>query len=191
MIEIVMKIIMTYSCLSFLPVIYFINNILIKYQNLIKISNIRFFKYYISNQDFTYFIISITLFLSSSIISLCICHKNRSVNIGSKEELLIVEIKQINSDFLPSYLGYFFVALSIQNIQALLFIFITLFIFIYRSQIFYFNPFFLIIGYKYYEIKDDSSSSKIVISKRDITTVKNLYFDSLTKINNYTFMDID
>lgn len=57
-------------------------------------------------------------------------------------------IEEANNAFLPSYLGYFFVALSVNSVQTMVFVYLIVFIFTYFSQTLYFNPLFLLLGYK-------------------------------------------
>ncbi|MGL5074887.1 MAG: hypothetical protein ACRDBG_03450, partial [Waterburya sp.] len=61
-------------------------------------------------------------------------------------------IEHANNSFLPSYLGYFFVALSIGNCETLWFVYGVLFVFTFLSQALYFNPLFLLFGYEFYNI---------------------------------------
>ncbi|WP_250691232.1 hypothetical protein, partial [Escherichia coli] len=56
----------------------------------------------------------------------------------------VISVEHANNSFLPSYLGYFFVALSINNWVALFFVYGVLFIFTFLSQALYFNPLFLV-----------------------------------------------
>lgn len=53
-------------------------------------------------------------------------------------------------EFLPVYLGYFFVALSISDCTTLCFIYLIVFTFLIQTQ--YFNPIFLLFGYHFYHI---------------------------------------
>ena len=67
----------------------------------------------------------------------------------------IIEIENSTNNFLPSYLGYFFVALSISDNDFLTMsiIYCIIVLFVFYSQTNYFNPFLLILGYKFYKIK--------------------------------------
>jgi hypothetical protein len=58
----------------------------------------------------------------------------------------VANIEHANNSFLPSYLGYFFVALSIGNWETLVFVYAVLFTFTFLSQALYFNPLLLIFG---------------------------------------------
>ena len=101
----------------------------------------------------------------------------------------ITEIENVNNAFLPSYLGYFFVALSINDFQTLIFVFCLIFIFTFVSQTLYFNPIFLIFGYKFYNVCTNNKSKLFIITKNEITNIEELEFNNLKRINNFTFID--
>lgn len=102
----------------------------------------------------------------------------------------ITEVEDANNSYLPSYLGYFFVALSVNNDVTLFWVFITLLVFTFNSQTLYFNPNFLFFGYSFYYVTIETGMKIFIISKRsDIKTVDNLKFDTLRRINNFTFID--
>ena len=77
----------------------------------------------------------------------------------------VVEVEHANNSFLPSYLGYFFVALSISDWETLIFVYGVLFIFTFLSQALYFNPLFLLFGYEFYNIKTKNGASIFLISR--------------------------
>lgn len=92
---------------------------------------------------------------------------------------------------LSVYLGYFFVAVGIPNGDWITvgFIYILIFFFIFFSQIQYFNPIFLLFGYKFYSISKMDGLKIYIITKRRIKTFKGLEFKKLRRINDYTFID--
>jgi hypothetical protein len=77
----------------------------------------------------------------------------------------VASIEHANNSFLPSYLGYFFVALSISNTETLWFSYGVLFVFTYLSQALYFNPLFLLFGYEFYNITTKNGTAIFLISK--------------------------
>ena len=101
----------------------------------------------------------------------------------------VVEVENANNAFLPSYLGYFFVALSVNSNETLWFVFIILFVFTYLSQTLYFNPLFLFFGYHFYNISTTNKSKLFVISKDEINKIDDIEFSNLKRINNFTFID--
>lgn len=103
----------------------------------------------------------------------------------------IKSVEMANDVYLPSYLGYFFIALSIpaNDKVTLIAIFAILFVFVFFSQTLYYNPIFLIFGYKFYYIVNSNDIKVFLISRQEIRTVKNLSFGKLRRINDFTFID--
>ena len=64
----------------------------------------------------------------------------------------VLDVECANDAYLPSYLGYFFVAFSISDWDTLIWIGILLLIFAFFFQTWYFNPLFLLFGYKFYHV---------------------------------------
>lgn len=104
----------------------------------------------------------------------------------------IVEIKNVSNQFLPNYLGYFFIALSINNGDYLTMIIISgmILIFLFVSQHNYFNPLFLILGYNFYDIKTKNGKSLLLISKSEKLSEKGEEKITTYRINDFTFIEI-
>lgn len=134
---------------------------------------VSYLVYFLLPIIFTYFSLLISSFLGNSNISK-----------GS-----ITEVENANNAFLPSYLGYFFVALSVNNCETLIFVFVILFAFTFLSQTLYFNPLFLIFGYHFYNISTSNKAKLFVITRNEINKVDDIEFSSLKRINNFTFID--
>lgn len=100
-------------------------------------------------------------------------------------------IEHANNSFLPSYLGYFFVALSVSNWETLLFVYGVLFIFTFRSQALYFNPLFLLYGFEFYNITTTSKASIFLISREKYKVPSDIAIARAFRINNYTFIERD
>lgn len=108
------------------------------------------------------------------------------------DEIITGGIKQVesaNGSYLPSYLGYFFVALSINDFETFVCVGFIIFIFTYFSQAQIFNPMFLLFGYKFYTVNIEDQITFFVISQKNILSIKNLKFSNLKRINNYTYID--
>lgn len=101
----------------------------------------------------------------------------------------VKSISHANNSFLPSYLGYFFVALSIENFNVLIFIYATLFVFTFLSQALYFNPLFLVYGYDFYNIETRNGATVFLISKGNYKKPLDVEINSASRINNYTFIE--
>lgn len=98
-------------------------------------------------------------------------------------------IEHANNSFLPSYLGYFFVALSINNNETLIFVYGVLFIFTFLSQALYFNPLFLLFGFEFYNIKTNNGTAIFLISKFKYKRPDEIDIAKAYRINNYTFIE--
>ena len=99
-------------------------------------------------------------------------------------------VEAASGSYLPSYLGYFFVALSIEDFETLICVGIVIFLFTFFSQAQIFNPMFLLFGYKFYVVEVDGQITFFLISRRSILSTRNLEFTYLKRINNYTYIDV-
>ncbi len=98
-------------------------------------------------------------------------------------------IELANDSFLPSYLGYFFVTLSVPNLMTLSMVFGVLFVFLLCSQNLYYNPVFLLYGYKFYYVTNADGMKIFVITRKTIKSTRELEFTNLGRINYFTFID--
>lgn len=101
----------------------------------------------------------------------------------------VTDIEQANNAFLPSYLGYFFVALSVTSTETLWFIFAILFLFTFFSQTLYFNPLFLLIGFHFYYLTTTNRTKIFLITRKSLKNPDNIDLPRLKRINNFTFID--
>lgn len=114
-----------------------------------------------------------------------------SLDTDTIDKLSISVIEPANDAFLPSYLGYFFVALSAPNIEVFLYVFGIICVFIYHSRISYFNPIFFLVGFNFYYITNNKNTKVLIITRKQLKEPKNVEFKNLKRINNYTFMDME
>lgn len=125
--------------------------------------------------------------LSILTVHICECGVNDKVN-------KINSLVDVTNEYMPVYLGYIFVAVSINNLELFVLIYVLLLVLIYRTQIVAYNPMFCLFGYHYYKITVFGSHQSIevfVISKlKNIKDYHLLKFDKLSKINEFTYMDI-
>lgn len=103
----------------------------------------------------------------------------------------VESIEHANNSFLPSYLGYFFVALSINNWESLVFVYGVLFVFTFLSQALYFNPLFLIYRFEFYNITNTNGAAIFLISRSKYKTPSEINISKAFRINNYTFIERD
>ena len=101
----------------------------------------------------------------------------------------VESIEHANNSFLPSYLGYFFVALSIGNWETLGFVYSVLLIFTFLSQALYFNPLFLLFGYEFYNITTKNGTAIFLISRHKYKRPDEIQIPLAYRINNYTFIE--
>ena len=102
----------------------------------------------------------------------------------------VKEIELANNNFLPTYLGYFFVSLGINDVPTLVVIFLIIYIFTFLSQTLYFNPIFLLFGFHFYFIKTSANVKIFLITKKQLKTPGENDFENLRRINNYTFIEL-
>lgn len=101
----------------------------------------------------------------------------------------IENVEYANDAFLPSYLGYFFVALDVPNVETLCFVYPLIFVFTFLSQTLYFNPLFLVFGYHFYNLTTANNVRVFMITKKKFKDPKAIRFPSLKRINDFTFID--
>lgn len=102
----------------------------------------------------------------------------------------VKEIELANNNFLPTYLGYFFVSLSVNDVPTLVVVFLIIYIFTFLSQTLYFNPIFLLFGYHFYFIKTSGNVKIFLITRKQLKIPGEIGFEKLRRINNYTFIDL-
>lgn len=99
-------------------------------------------------------------------------------------------VKVANDTYLPVYLGYFFVAFGIKNCLQFIMVSVFLFVFLTLSQIEYYNPLFLLFGYRFYFVINSRGVQLLILSKRKISS-GNVKFMELRRINDYTYIDME
>jgi len=101
----------------------------------------------------------------------------------------VTTIAHANNSFLPSYLGYFFVALSIGSWEALAFVYGVLFVFTFLSQALYFNPLFLLFRFEFYNITTKNGAAIFLITRHRYKTPSEVDMEIAYRINDYTYME--
>lgn len=160
-------------------------------KNIMDYANHYFFKYHFiaNNINIIILIVLFTLILICSWFSLWLLKfKQSESNINTSS---IVSIETANDDFLPVYLGYFFIALSVDDVKQFVVIFILIGLFIYKSRVSYFNPIFLLFGYRYYKFSKDTGIEQLFITKYDVLSKDDINTINFKRINNYTFLQTE
>lgn len=100
------------------------------------------------------------------------------------------EFSLADNEFLPVYLGYFFISLSVPDCYTMAAVYFLVFIFTYLSQTQYFNPIYLLFGYHYYHILTPKGTKVFVIKKgKVIRSREDIDFHNLRRINDTTFIE--
>jgi hypothetical protein len=143
-------------------------------------NNIEIFKISIST-DY----ILIAIIALSSFILLPVYKKIITPN----DTLKINSIKVAEPIYIPVYVAYFVIAMSITTIKTFCWITLILFLLIRATKMFYFNPILLLFGYHFYEAQDKNETCLLLISKK--TDLKGEQdFQDLYRLNNFTFLDL-
>lgn len=137
---------------------------------------------------FIYIIISVLLTYISLLLSKYLDFDSVE---SEKGESAVKAIELANNSFLPSYLGYFFVALSVPNFETLIFVFAILFVFTFLSQTLYFNPMFLLFGFHFFYLTTHNDIRVFLITRKKLKSPNTINFPSLKRINDFTFIDIE
>lgn len=103
------------------------------------------------------------------------------------------EIKSIESVAMPTYIGLFVIALELTDNplhEATAVLGLLLILWGFFERVFYFNPIWLIFGYRFYEVKSNRSNTFTLITKQsDLKGEKR--FVNLRRLNNYTFLEVE
>lgn len=104
--------------------------------------------------------------------------------IGSR----IIRIENVNHQYLPIYLGYFFVVFSIPTFEWFVLTYLVIVILVAFSKTMLFNPLVLVSGFNYYKIETDSGITVYLLSRRFI--LKNdVVVGNLKRLNDMTFLE--
>lgn len=179
------RLVLAISSTSLLPVIYLIKSKTYLFQSDIYsyIKNDWLINFLVKGSLLGYFVIPIVIFFV--IIYL--------VSFLGKDEIRegeVLEVQDASNSFLPSYLGYFFVSLSISDgdFFTLLFIWGILIIFVFISQTNYYNPIFLMFRYNFYHIKTKNGLVLFLISKEIFKKGSDVFIPKVYRINDFTFI---
>ena len=113
-----------------------------------------------------------------------------SKRLGKESVESCQEISLADNEFLPVYLGYFFISLSIQDWYTMVWIYAIVFVFTFLMQMQYFNPVYLLLGYHYYHVLTHKGTLCFVIKKgKVIRNKEDIDFKNLRRINDITFIE--
>lgn len=107
----------------------------------------------------------------------------------SAEKGVLTQIESASENFLPNYLGYFFVALSIQDSGLFFVVFALVTILVCFSQSMYYNPTLLFLGYHFYYATTNQGAKILLISKQKFLNAENAMLNNLYRISDYTYFE--
>ena len=181
MVNLLFRLFLTFNATSLILVVYLVKSQIVLNGIHPFVINMPHFVSYI-----IYFMIPILL----TYLSLLFSNKLADDSIDNEQGTSAIrEIEQANNAYLPSYLGYFFVALSVPHCDTLIFVFAILFLFTFLSQTLYFNPLFLVFGYQFYYLTTVNSVKIFLITKEKLKAPNNISFSKLKRINDFTFIN--
>lgn len=99
-------------------------------------------------------------------------------------------IESADSTFVPMYFAYVFVGVSIQSNDSLIWCYLLTTVICYCAQIYYFNPLFYLLGYRYYFVTNSTDKKLLVMTRKRIYLNQNVDFTHLKRLNDYSYVDI-
>lgn len=108
-------------------------------------------------------------------------------------------ITPVNNEYLPVYLGYIFVSLSIPtpanglvDWNVLMIVYLLICLFVTCSKTLCFNPIFIVYGYGYYLVTTKNKVRVFVMTKKKIKkSGSKPTFPNLKKVNDLVYIDVD
>lgn len=80
----------------------------------------------------------------------------------------IESIEAANDNYLVNYIGFFLIATDMEDSVTLTLVFLFLLYLVFKSNVSYFNPAFLIFGYKFYIITTNLKTRIVLITKQTV-----------------------
>ena len=102
----------------------------------------------------------------------------------------IKKISPTGDSFLVSFFAYIFLGLSINNNYMLATVYIALTIMCFATQLYLYNPIFLLFGYNYYNVSTKNGLTVIILTKQKFGLNTNVDFPNLRRLNDYTYIDL-
>ena len=171
----VLRLIMTFSSISFFLIIYLAHNKIDFAPTIAEKLKISFIIYLL------YMLIPFILGFISIFISKLL---------STSEIRKVASIEPANNDFLSNYLAFFFVALSIEDLTTFWVVLIMVTIFTFFSRVSYFNPVFLVFGFNFYYVRTGENVKIMLISKQKLRNPDEFSSMRVRRINDYTFMEV-
>ena len=113
----------------------------------------------------------------------------------------IESIEAANDNYLVNYIGFFLIATDMNDYVTLVLVFLFLLYLVFKSNVSYFNPAFLVFGYKFYIITTDLKTRIVLITKQTVKKPEDILpfshdeesgtIQQVRKINEYVFIQYD
>lgn len=112
--------------------------------------------------------------------------------------LPVQKVSSANKEYLPVYLSYFFVSLSISGSSqeglaygVLLVFVLIIWVFTSLTTTYYFNPLLLLMGYKFYNVTSNNGIELFILSRKIIRKNEmNITFPKLKKLTETVYLEI-
>lgn len=143
------------------------------------------------------FIVSIIIYFLVILLFAKVCILLQHFNSGKDKLEGIKEIEYADNSFLPTYLGFFFVALGMpslcekNSLPTIIIVYALIFVFTIYSRSAYYNPIFLMFGFKFYYVKNTEEVKLLLITKKNLKRLSDWNNKDVYRINNYTFIDLN
>jgi hypothetical protein len=128
-------------------------------------------------------------------IGLLLCSFFEQVPLDTQK---IESIEAVNDNYLVNYIGFFLIATDMNDLVTLTLVFLFLLYLVFKSNVSYFNPAFLVCGYKFYIITTDLRTRIVLITKKTVKKPEDILPFShgekagsivqVRKINEYVFI---
>ena len=119
------------------------------------------------------------------------CIKKYNQNTQS-EQMECNEIEIAEPKYIPIYITYFVIAVSINDLVIFCFVCILIYLLILKGKFSYFNP-YILFSYHFYEVSISTNDNKyakykvFLISKQKIKNIKT--HNNLIRLNDFTYLD--
>lgn len=166
----------------------------LKIDYLLSFTNHEFLNLFFENQLTISILFYLIIFISCIFVGKSSVYLGKTGANDSLSTTTITVIEPANEYFLPIYLSYILVAISISTLKAFLIIFSMIATLLFFSKTAFFNPVLLILGYRFYHITNSNGLKILLIIKYDIKNKDDLKNQDSTnsinvkKINEYTYI---
>lgn len=101
------------------------------------------------------------------------------------------KVSPVGGNFLASFFAYIFLGLSINNFYILAVIYSALTIMCFCTQMYLYNPMFILFGYNYFYIKVSGGLNIILLTKKKFGLGDKGDLKGIRRLNDYTYIDLN